>query len=551
MTSVAAAVVMSLEDRGVSRVYGLIGTSILDFIDSLADSKKIRYVSTRHDQAAVSMAVAEGKLTGKPGIAAIHGGPGFLNALTAIAVAYKDSIPMIMISGAVKRRMSGLDSWLEVPQREMIDPIVKRSFRLDRPLETFNVISEAYFEASTPPFGPVFIEVPEDVWSQDTLGGFSTTAPAQSIAPSVSDVEKIATLIELSSRPLILAGGGINTPEGGRVLREFVERTGIPVATTGNGRGALAEDHYLSLGRCGFGGGNIVADSALKECDLLLAIGAGLSDVSSYGYNYIPKGEIVVVNMDRIEKKPVPYSISVKTDAHGFLKLLLNQSPLKSKPREDWQSFLNVKREEWNSALAEAGSRKVANHVNPARFFKLLDASLPRDAIITAGQGMHLLYAHSFVKVRSPASFLASTNLGAMGYAFPAALGAKAACPERQVYCIIGDGEFLMSISDLETAAREKLAVNIIIVNDDSYRVLLMRQKIQKMGKIFGTLLTNPDIETLGLAYGIRAMSIDDDSKVQQAVSFLQRECDGPCLLELKISREDIPPLNLEASLKF
>jgi acetolactate synthase-1/2/3 large subunit len=162
--NVAEVVVTCLKQLGVKRVYGLIGTTILDFVDALKDSG-IRYVSTRHEQVAVSMADAEGRMTGAPGVAAVHAGPGFLNSLISVANAYKDASPLLLISGAVKRRLAGLDSWLEVPQRDIIRPIVKAVYRIDKPLEAARVIAEAYSIAASQPQGPVFVEVPEDVWS--------------------------------------------------------------------------------------------------------------------------------------------------------------------------------------------------------------------------------------------------------------------------------------------------------------------------------------------------------------------------------------------------
>jgi len=549
--NVAHAVVERLERLGATRAYGIIGTSILDLVDATRDSK-IRYISTRHEQVAVSMADAEGRLTGNPGIAYIHGGPGFLNSLISIANAYKDSSPLVMIAGAVKRRLSGLDSWLEVPQLEMVKPIVKTALRIDRPAEVGKLIGQAYSTAVSPPRGPVFVEVPEDVWhlegaSTQDAGGQLKTAPAI----GADDIGKVAELLHKSTRPLILVGGGLNHQEGAQILAEFLEKFRIPVASTGNGRGVLPEDNPLCLGRVGFGGGNTVADSALEHADLVIALGAGISDVTTYGYNILPKGEVVVVDLDPLAmNKPVPYTIHLHGDAASFLEQL-SKSQISNIPSDEWFQFIKEKRESWNTLLEGATAWNPKGYVNASTFFKALDVQLPKDVLITAGQGIHILYTFAFLKIKRYRSFLAATNLGAMGFAFPAALGAKVVQPEREVIAVLGDGEFLMTVQDLETAVREKIGAKIIVVNDSSYRVLLMRQKLQKMGRVFGTVHTNPDMVKLGEAFGVTSMVLADNTQVDEAIDFILTKTEKPRILELKVSQEDVPPFNMDASLKF
>ncbi|MCY0891497.1 MAG: thiamine pyrophosphate-binding protein [Pyrobaculum arsenaticum] len=548
--NVAQVAVWCLEQLGVKRIYGLIGTSILDFIDAVKDSR-IRYISTRHEQVAVSMADAEGRLTGKPGVAVVHAGPGFLNSLISVANAYKDTSPLLLISGAVKRRLAGLDSWLEVPQRDIIRPIVKAVFRVDKPLDVGKIIAEAYSTAASPPQGPVFVEVPEDVWSMS-----SETAPCRfNVRPPPvvcdEDLKKVAELLSKTRRPVLLAGGGINNDEGARLLLQLAERWQIPVAVTGNGRGAFPEDHPLFLGRAGFGGGNPVADQALIRADLVLAVGAGLSDTTTYGYNYVPRGDIIVVNLDPLaEKKPIPYTLRFYADAVDFLRKLV-AAGIDVKVDPNWHKEIEEMRKSWNTYLEEALSRSYHGFVNPSKFFYHLDKALPRDIVMVGGQGMHIVYTFSFVKIRAVRGYLAAFNLGAMGFAFPAALGAKLSMPERDVYAVVGDGEFMMTVQDLETATREKIPVKIIVVNDNSYRVLYARQRAQKMGRVFGTLHTNPDFVKLAEAFGVEAMSISSDDDIPKAVKFITEHSERPKLLEVKIHPDDFPPMNIEAALKF
>ncbi len=549
--NVAQATVACLEQLGVSRAYGLIGTSILDLVDATKESK-IRYISTRHEQVAVSMADAEGRLTGNPGVAFIHGGPGFLNSLISVANTYKDSSPLFMIAGAVKRRLSGMNSLLEVPQLDIIKPLVKTALRIDKASETDKLIGQAFSAAISAPKGPVFVEVPEDVWLLEGASTRNVRVETKSV-PEISrdDIRKVGELLRYSQKPMMLVGGGLNYSKGSEILTRFVEKLQIPVATTGNGRGVLPEDNPLSLGRIGFGGGNTIADSALEEADLVMAIGAGISDVTTYGYNVLPKGEVVVVDLDPLAKnKPVPYSMHLYGDAASFLNQL-SESEISQTSNQEWYRFIEKKRESWSTLLEGALAWNPKGYVNASKFFKMLDSKLPKDSLITSGQGFHILYTCAFLKIRRYGSFLAATNLGAMGFAFPAALGAKVVQPEREVIAVLGDGEFLMTLQDLETAVREKIVIKIVVVNDNSYKVLLMRQKIQKMGRVFGTLHSNPDMTKLADAFGAESMIVRDDSQIEAAVNFVLAKSEKPRIVELKVSPEDIPPFNMNASLKF
>ncbi len=547
---VSELLVRSLETYGVKRAYGLVGTSILEVMDALYGSS-IRYTSTRHEQVAVSMADAEGRLTGKPGVAFVHGGPGFLNSLVSVTNAWKDCSPMLLVAGAVKRRMVGMDSWLEVPESAMVSSVVKKAWRIERGSEAGKTFAEAYSLAASPPFGPVFIEVPEDVWTQEA--GRDVVSPQVRLArlAKEDEVSKVADALGRAKRPLIVVGGGVNTPEGASALEVLLSKVEVPVVSSGNGRGAVSEGDSKVLGRIGFGGGNSVADGALVQADVVVCLGCGLSDVSTYGFNLTPKGEAFMVDLDPLwDRKPIPCAMHADCDATDFVSKL-GKVTSELKMQEDWRKYIDGERRAWSALLVTAESRSKQGFVNPARFLRSLDRSMPKDVVLAVGQGIHVLYAYAFVRVRSSRSFLAATNMGSMGFVFPAALGAKMVFPEREVMGIMGDGEFLMTMQDLETAVREKVGAKIVIVNDNSYRVLLMRQKIQKMGRVFGTTHTNPDVVKIAEAFGAEGLMVDSDDKVDEAVKFVTGKSDVPLLLELRVDPEDLPPLNVQGSLMF
>jgi acetolactate synthase-1/2/3 large subunit len=546
---VSELLVSSLEGYGVKRAYGLIGTSVLDLMDALSRSK-IRYVSTRHEQVAVSMADAEGRVTGRPGVAFVHGGPGFLNSLVSLGNAWKDGSPLVLVAGAVKRRMAGMDSWLEVPQLGMAASIVKKGWRVERGKEAGPAIAEAYALASTSPMGPVYLEVPEDVWQQEAGDSVVGIKREREPGPEDGELRRAAKAIMGARRPLLVFGGGMNSPEGAVAAAGLHAKVAVPFVSTSNGRGVIAEDHPLAAGRIGFGGLR-VADALLAQADVVLCLGCGLSDVSTYGYNLTPKGEVIAVNMDPLwDRKPIPYAQHSTCDAARFAKELAGVVS-EVKLSEEWQAQFESGRRAWSAALSEARSVRKRGFVNPANFLGALDGALPRDAILAAGQGLHQVYAYAMLKVRSERSFLAAANMGAMGFVFPAALGAKMAFPEREVVAVMGDGEFMMTMQDLETAVREKIGAKIVVVNDNSYRVLLMRQKIQKMGRVFGTLHTNPDLARLAEDFGAGGIKVDSDEGVDGAVSFLMSKSDVPRIVELKVDPEDLPPINVQGSLMF
>ncbi len=555
--SVAKAMAECLKNMGVTRVYGLIGTSILDLTDALYDYRdSIRFITTRHEQVAVSMADAEGRLTGKPGVALVHVGGGFLNSLIGVGMAYKDSSPMILISGAVRNRMAGLDSMYEIDQMSMIKPVTKAQFRIDEPSNVVEAVSEAYSIAASPPKGPVYIEVREDVWNHTYE--YSLEKCRVNIRhppkPRDEDVETTLEYLIRSEKPLILAGGGINNYESSMRLQRLVEYVKTPVATTGSGRGVFPEDHPLSIGRIGFGGGSIYSDKAFEESDLVIALGGGLSDITTYSYNILPKGDIIIVNLDeKTGEKPIPYSEWFYTDANLFLKKLLDKIDEKGLSREypGWWDEISRWRRGWEALIQDTVDRVYEGYASPGRFFKRLSEKLDmEETIVTAGQGMHILYTYSLLKICRPRGFLAATNLGAMGFAFPAALTAKICYPNHEAIAVVGDGEFMMTIQDLETALREEIPVKVVIVNDNSYRVLYFRQRLQKGGRLIGTLLTNPDFKALAESFGAIGRVVHNNGDIDRAIDEML-ESDSPYILDLRIHPDDIPPLNLDASLKM
>lgn len=543
-----------LVKMGTKFVYGIIGTSVINFVDALYEVRdKIRYISCRHEQVAASMADAEGRLLQRPGVALTHSGPGTLNTMISLANSYKDCSPLILISGAVKRRLKGKDGMLEVEHLKIFSHICKDVFRVEDASSIPEVISSAYKKTMSQARGPVLIEVPEDVWTDQASVNLENLKfeIESSPTPTENDVREVIDALENSSLPLILAGGGISYSNSSELFLQLVEKLKIPVITTGNGRGTIPETHLLCLGRVGFGGGNLIADTAYKNADLILGLGCSISDMTTYEFTVSTPADIILVNLDPdIEKKGIYVTKNLYCDVKSFLEKILEFTSNKEfSERERWNNILNPVKTQWQLLLNQsASSNKIP--LSPARVCSILAKMIPPDTIITVGAGMHLLYPMSFIPCKMPLTFLSAVNFGAMGFGLAAGLSAKLNFSERVVISILGDGDFLMTSQDLETAVREKIPLKILIINDNSYRVLVFRQRIQLQGRIYGSVHKNPDFLKFAESFGAKGLRIEKPDEIEEKLKEML-ESNIVTLVEVVSDPDDFPPLNMEASLKM
>ncbi len=559
--TIAQIIAKTLHLNGVERIYGLIGTSILDFIDTLYDFRnEINLITTRHEQVAVSAADGEARTKGNIGVAAVHAGPGFLNSMISLAISMKDRVPVLLITGGVRRRLRGTDAWLEINQGSLARSLQSNYFLVERPNEILDVLFNVFDKLYGNPRLPAVLEIAEDIWkekislSDKDLESLGKKNEIKEEYPKDEIVKETFKKLKEAKKPLILACGELTFSKKFKedYLIEVAEKTGSYIITSGNGRGACSEDNPRSLGRAGFGGGNLVADNALENCDFLLVLGNEFDDTTTYAYTLLPEGETYVISQDpSVEKRPRYYEL-FKHDPSSFLEALKKEAEKHPKENKNaWDVIVEEYKKRWNSLLEEALSRKYENVANPSKFFKALDKRLPKNRIISGGQGVHIVYTYDFIKIYKPRTFLASTNLGAMGFALPAAMGAKLANPDAEVLAVLGDGEFMMTVQDLETIKRENIALKTIIVNDNSYRVLYLRQLVQKAGRIYETLLTNPDFVKLSESFGINATKVSKDEEIEKAIEEMLMHKDEPFLVELVIDVNDVPPMNIQQTLKM
>ena len=470
----AEILVTAMEREGVVVIFAYPGGASMPIHQALTRSKKIRTILPRHEQGGSFAAEGYARATGKPGVCMATSGPGATNLVTGIADAYMDSIPMVAVTGQVPQEMIGRGAFQETDVFGMTLPIVKHSYLIMDIHEIPRVVKEAFHIARTGRPGPVVIDIPKNIQNQMAQPVFPTelTLRGYQMSPKADPValNEIVGLIKSARKPMIYAGGGIISSDAAGELLEFAERTQIPVATTLMGIGGFPEGHPLSLKWLGMHG-TVYANCAVNESDLLLALGVRFDDrVTGKVEKFAEHGTIVHIDIDfselnknKVVKLPVLSDIKY---AIGELNHLLaaggyERCPKDFRPFPDWLDQIH----RWKKRYP-LDFKDTDEAVLPQYMIRLLYEMTKGEAIITTGVGQHQMWAGQYYDFNHPRQFLTSAGLGAMGFGFPAALGAKVAFPDRQVIDIDGDGSFLMNVQELACAHAEGIAAKSIIINN-------------------------------------------------------------------------------------
>ncbi len=465
----ADVLVAALEREGVEHIFAYPGGASMLLHQSLTRSKKIRTILPRHEQGGVFMAGGYARATGKVGVCMATSGPGATNLVTGIADAYMDSVPLVAITGQVKRDMIGKGAFQETDVFGMTLPVVKHNYLVMDVNDIPRVVKEAFHIASTGRPGPVLIDMPKDVQQQlcqpvfpdkVTLRGFHAPPKADPVA-----LHEILGLIERAERPVLYVGGGIITGEASAELKKFAEATHIPVTTTLMGIGCFPETHRQSLKWLGMHG-TVYANYAVDECDLLLAFGVRFDDrVTGNVEEFAKRATIVHIDVDNSEiNKNKAVHLPILGDvkhALADLNKIIAKENRKRKSFPAWQKKIDGWKAEFPLHF-----HQPAGVIMPQQVVRTLHELTKGEAIVTTGVGQHQMWAGQYYDYVHPRSFLTSAGLGTMGFGYPAALGAKVACPNRQVIDIDGDGSFLMNVQELATAVAENIPAKVIIINN-------------------------------------------------------------------------------------
>jgi acetolactate synthase I/II/III large subunit len=528
--------------EGVDVMFGYPGGAILPTYDAMAKYPQLRHVLVRHEQGASHMADGYSRASGKVGVCIATSGPGATNLVTGLATAMMDSVGIVAITGQVGRASIGTDAFQETDVTGVTLPVTKHNYLVMSAAEIPLVVQEAFHLARSGRPGPVLIDIPKDVQNEKAefrgypVGTLKMPGYQVPDAADPRDIDEALELIRLAKRPLILAGHGVVMSGATQQLRDLAELAGIPVTLTLLGKGALPEEHPLCLGMMGMHG-HAACNFAIQDADLLIALGMRFDDrVTGNLKTYSPNSKKIHVDIDPSElNKSVKVDVGIAGDLRTVLNQLLPDVPRKTHP--EWMAKIR----DWQE---DGSERDILNHYSGEA---LLGAQVINDlwrftegnAITVSDVGQHQMLEAQYYPHQRPATLLTSGGLGTMGFGFPAAIGAKFARPDEEVWAIVGDGGFQMTLAELATARQENVDINIAILNNGFLGMVRQWQEIFYEQRYQSTPMVNPDFCKLAEAYGIPSMLVTRRDQVEESVAFA-RSIKGPVLIEYQILKEEM-----------
>jgi acetolactate synthase-1/2/3 large subunit len=529
-----------LEREGVTDVFGYPGGAILPAYDALKHSK-IHHILVRHEQGATHMADGYARASGQVGVAVATSGPGATNMVTGIATAMLDSSPIVCITGQVGSKLIGSDAFQETDITGVTLPITKHNYLVTHASEVARKVREAFYVARSGRPGPVLIDITKDAQQSTCEFDWEAAKPQlpgyrPDLSPAPAEYAQALELIHNSKRPVILAGHGIIISGAMREVRDFAERAGIPVALTLLGLGAFPASHPLNLGMMGMHGEAWV-NHMIQEADLLLAFGMRFDDrVTGNLKNYAPNAKKIHIEIDPAEiNKNVKVDVPLVGDLREVLLELLPH--VESIDRSEWLDIIDKLK--GDSAVRDIQNLPDSGHLYAAHVINdLWRQTRDGNTIVVTDVGQHQMWEAQYYKHEHPRSLITSGGLGTMGFALPAAIGAKVACPEAEVWVIVGDGGFQMTMCELATIVQENLKIHIAIINNGYLGMVRQWQEFFYDRNYAATPLLNPDFARLADAYGIRSATVSERSQVVPTVQSA-RQHDGPMLINFKVEQED------------
>jgi acetolactate synthase-1/2/3 large subunit len=529
-----------LEREGVKHVFGYPGGAILPAYDALKHST-IHHVLVRHEQGATHMADGYARATGGVGVAVATSGPGATNMVTGIATAMMDSSPIVCITGQVGSKLIGSDAFQETDITGVTLPITKHNYLVTRPDELARIIREAFYVARSGRPGPVLVDITKDAQQSSCEFDWEGAKPQlpgyrPDLSPAPPEYTQALELFHNSRRPVILAGHGILISGAVGEVRELAERAGIPVALTLLGLGAFPASHPLNLGMMGMHGEAWV-NQAIQQADLLLALGMRFDDrVTGSLKTYAPNAKKIHVEIDPAEiNKNVKVDVALVGDLCEVLRQLLPR--VERTDRSEWLDSIDGLK--GDSAVRDIQNLPDNGHLYAAHVINdLWRETRDGNTVIVTDVGQHQMWEAQYYKHDEPRSLITSGGLGTMGFALPAAIGVKVACPEAEVWAVVGDGGFQMTMAELATLVQENLKIHIAIINNGYLGMVRQWQEFFYDRNYQATPLLNPDFVKLTEAYGIRGMAVRQRSQVVLAVQTARRH-EGVVLIDFHVEQED------------
>ena len=529
-------VLETLLELGIDTVFGYPGGAVLPLYDAIYNFKGIRHILGRHEQGCLHEAEGYAKSTGKLGVAIVTSGPGATNAITGIADAMSDSVPLLVFTGQVARAGIGKDAFQEADIVGITMPITKYNYQVRETADIPRIITEAVHIATTGRPGPVVIDLPKDVSALETDFIYSPEVNLPSyqptLVPNAMQIKKILKQLSKAKKPVLLAGGGISYAEASKELNEFAERYQIPVVTSLLGQGTIATSHPLFLGMGGMHG-SFAANIAMTEADFMISIGCRFDDrLTGNPKTFAKNAKVAHIDIDPAEiGKIISADIPVVGDAKKALQMLLAE-PTVHNNTEKWIEKVTKDK---NRVRSYDKKERV---VQPQAVIERIGELTNGDAIVVTDVGQHQMWAAQYYPYQNERQLVTSGGLGTMGFGVPAAIGAKIANPEKEVILFVGDGGYQMTNQEMAILNIYKVPIKVIMLNNHSLGMVRQWQEAFYDGRtsesVFDTL---PDFQLMAQAYGVKSYKFDNPETIAQDLEVLKE--DIPMFIEVDISRKE------------
>ncbi len=529
----AKALVESLEKAGVEVVFGYPGGNVVDIFDCIRTAR-FKFVLGRHEQGSTHMADGYARATGKPGVVIVTSGPGATNAITGLATANMDGVPMVLVSGQVPLSQIGTDAFQEADMTGICRAATKHSFLVKSADEIPETVAEAFYIATHGKPGAVVIDLPRNVQEELTAAQYPERIALRAYHPEVAaaprQISRLARMINEAKRPVIYAGGGVIAANAASDVAALAAKAEIPVVTTLTGVGAFDETNHLALGMAGMYGTR-AANAAIAEADLILALGVRFNDrVTGEVSKYARRAKIVHVDCDASSiDKNVTVSLGIVADVKDLLTTVASR-------------VRAARHESWVRRLVEFGRENAYRRLHrgvimPQEAIEAISAATKGRAILVADVGQHQMWCAKYIRHVAPRRFISSGGMGTMGFAIPAAIGAAIARSDAKVVAVVGDGGAQMTSEELIVAAEEKLPITFFVINNGWLGLVRQMQDESFGGRRSATALKSPDFVRLASAYGIKGVRVSDPKRLARVVAKAIR-AKRPTLVEIVVDGE-------------